>query len=116
MRPAQTHQISGIVQLDGPVYDVALVILHIQINLTVRIGPNESRDSSLQGNPFRKIVSLGAVVSGERAAKQQSANRQGKKLNRLAFHATPRNLESTAPANSSRSWKAPTGKGMVHTA
>jgi len=89
MRPAQPDEITRIIQFDGPVYDVTLVVFHVKKNLAMRIGPDESSNGSLQGDPLRKIVPLRAVVCNERSAKQQKANRQSKKPDNSAFHATP---------------------------
>ena len=39
--PAQPDQIARIIEFDGPIYDLALVILGVKINLAMGIGPHE---------------------------------------------------------------------------
>ena len=56
--PAQADQIARIIQFDGPIYNLAFVILRVQINLAVRIGPHEFRNGSFHGDPFREVVPL----------------------------------------------------------
>src|SRR6266446_7617182 len=87
MSPAQPDQITRIIQFEGPIYDVALVVLRVKINLAMGIGPHESRDGSLQSDPFRKVVPLRPVVCDDRAGKNQKARSQGKKRNQSTLHA-----------------------------
>src|SRR6266849_8517272 len=94
MSPAQPDQITWIVQFESPIYDVALVVLRVKINLAMGIGPHESRDGSLQSDPFRKVVPLRSVVCHDRAAKNQQARSQGNNPNQSTFHATPPSMES----------------------
>src|SRR5882672_3132918 len=94
MSPTQADQISRIIQLDGPVYDVALVVLHVKINLAMGIGPRKSRNDSLQGDPPRKIVSLRSVVCRDWATKHQKGSSQGNQGHQSSFHLAPPRLKT----------------------
>src|SRR6266568_2443533 len=94
MSPAQPDQITRIIQFEGPIYDVALVVLRVKINLAMGIGPHESRDGSLQSDPFRKVVPLRSVVCHDRPAKNHQARSQGNNRNQPTLHATPPTMES----------------------
>src|SRR6267143_4273542 len=104
MSPAQPDQISGIIQFDGPIYNAALVVLRVKIDLAMGIGPDESRNGSLQGDPFRKVVPLRAVMCDDRAGKNQKSRSQGKKRNQSTLHAIPPNHAIHGPAGGRKSY------------
>src|SRR4029077_17529309 len=84
--PTQTDQIPRIIQFDGPIYDVALVVLRVKINLAMGIGPHELRNGALHCDPFCKVVPLRSVVCHDGAAKNQKATSEGDKRYQSTFH------------------------------
>ena len=77
MSPAQSDQISGIIQFDSPVYNFALFVFRVKINLAMRVGPHKLRNGPLYGDPFCKVIPLRSVVRHDRATKHQKARSQG---------------------------------------
>jgi len=89
MSPAQANQITWIVQFDGPIYYLAAFILRVQIDLAMRIGPNELRNCALQGDSLGKIVPLRSVVCHDGAAKRQKTSSQGSQYEKSTLHLSP---------------------------
>jgi hypothetical protein len=105
LAPAQVDHVGWITGLGSPMRDVALVILHIEPQKAVWIGPKPFRDDSFQGQLFRRVVGRRAVVR-----EQRNANREHAEKNRDQFpsHRIPPRLfwrtpdRKRAKANPSR--------------
>src|SRR6266853_2010408 len=69
----------------GPLFDLAPVVLHIQVNLHVGIDEAEVRHSSLDGHDFRRVVVCLSVMCQQRARNQKNAKNQGQR-NHQVFH------------------------------
>ncbi len=57
----------------GPFFDLAPIVLHIQVNLHVGIDESEVRHSSLDGHDFRRVVVCLSVMCQQRARNQKNA-------------------------------------------
>src|ERR1700722_932556 len=98
MCPAQAHQVSRIVELDAPIYDRAFVILGIKINLAMGVGPNESCDNALYGNPFTEIVTLRSMVRHNGATEREESHSQRHEHHESTFHRRPPSLRCVTHA------------------
>src|ERR1700674_4406708 len=96
--PAIPVQNARTLRFDGPTYDIAFVVLHVEINLAVRIGPHEFRCSPFDGYRMIPVVSGIPVVRRHRAANHQKAHDQGKGHYQLGVHVPPSQIEFVTTA------------------
>lgn len=66
---------------DRPVHDFAAIVLHIQKNLAMRVGPIKFRHGSLERYRVLDIIVRSAVVSEDRNANDQQAGEEAKTFN-----------------------------------
>jgi hypothetical protein len=76
--PAQANQVAGIIQFDAPTYNFAFVVLGVQKNYAMGIGPYESRNGAFHADAFGKVVALRPVVRHYRATVKQKATGKAK--------------------------------------
>src|SRR5579871_3737196 len=74
--PAGPLQNGGGQSFDGPVYDLAVVVLHVEKNLAVGVGPVEFRHRSLEGDGMLHVVIGAAMVCEDRNAEKQKSCHQ----------------------------------------
>ena len=64
--PATLHHIRRVIRLRCPMCDVAAIILHIEFQEAMGIGPKPFRDRPLHGNFFPSVKRRIAMVCGQR--------------------------------------------------
>src|SRR5882762_6880623 len=91
--PAIPVQNAGALRFDTPTYDFSLVVLDVEKNLDMRIGPHYFRHSPRDSDRVNFIVSHISVVRHHRAAKHQKAHDQCKGRYQLRVQAPPPQIE-----------------------
>jgi hypothetical protein len=87
--PAGSFQDCRSKSFDRPIHDFVVLILYIQKNLAVRIGPEEFRHGALEGDGMLHVVIRPAVVRERWDTNEQKANQQTKTDYSHIFHAAP---------------------------
>src|SRR5882672_9005619 len=77
--PAIPVQNAGALRFDTPTYNFALVILDVEKNLDMRVGPHHLRHCPRNGDRVNFVVSYISVVRKHRAGKNQKARNQDKR-------------------------------------
>ena len=70
--PARAGELVGSGEFALPVFDFALIILDVEINLTMRIDETKVGDGALHRKRIARIIGRGAVVSKHKARKSQN--------------------------------------------
>jgi hypothetical protein len=91
--PAISVENAGTLRFDTPTYDFSLVVLDVEKNLDMRIGPHEFRHSPRNRNRVNFVVSHIPVVRQQRAAKHQKAHDQGEGCYQFRIHVPPQQIE-----------------------
>src|SRR5579871_2566393 len=85
-RPALPRKRVRAVRLGNPLLHLALIVLHVEVDERVRIGPVELRDHTLDGHRARHIV-IGSPMMGEHRSKNRQENRSSDQNDhQLDFH------------------------------
>src|ERR1700682_4342404 len=62
--PAVTRHESRSGKFNNPIFDVAFIVLYVDMNEAVRIAPVETRYGSMQSDHLLHVVARGAMVCG----------------------------------------------------
>jgi len=87
--PTRLGQNAGTVQLAAPVRDVTFGVLHIEINLRVRIRPSELRNGPFEVDGLLFVVRYVGAVMRERRTGTREDEHEGNADQQLAFHFKP---------------------------
>jgi len=93
LEPAHVGHGGGIFGLRHPMRHLAALIGGVEKNHTMRIGPYELRDGSLEVNLLGRIVSRIAVVRGQRKRKDRQTDNQSEGDQEFAIQEPPPGCE-----------------------
>src|ERR1700730_12103313 len=88
--PTIAVQNAGTLRFNSPIHDFALVILNVEKNLDMRIGPHYFGHGSRNRDGMNLVVSHISMVRQERTAKGQKTYDQGEGRYQLSVHILPR--------------------------
>src|ERR1700730_3857404 len=91
--PTIAVQNAGTLRFNSPIHDFALVILNVEKNLDMRIGPHYFRHGSRNRDGMNLVVSHISMVRQERTATGQKTYDQGEGRYQLSVHILPPRIQ-----------------------